>query len=157
MLHQNCTWNSSDWPRELSPIDIVYIAAEITSELCLLIVILTYILTRQDHSIALQVLQLYNTFLSLNRRRNTVTGVLMINFCLSLFLLYLESTCNRFVWTSGSKAGCVALAVLGHWFFLAMLTAIAAYALWLHLKLVLVFSEEPRHFVAKTIVVTWGK
>lgn len=81
----------------------------------------------------------------------------MINFCGSLFLLYTESTCNKFVWTTGSEGGCVAIAVLGHWFFLAMLTAIAAYALWLHLKLVAVFTEEPRHFVAKAALVTWGE
>ena len=81
----------------------------------------------------------------------------MINFCLSLLLLYVESSCNKFIVASGSINGCLVVAVLGHWFFLSMLISLAAYALWIYLKIVRLFSEEPRHYKCKAFFTTWGK
>lgn len=81
----------------------------------------------------------------------------MINFCLSLLLLYAEATCNKFISASGSALGCVVIGVIGHWMFLAMLAGLATYSLWIYLKLAWVFTEEPHHYIAKAAVVTWGE
>lgn len=81
----------------------------------------------------------------------------MINFCLSLLLLYVESTINKFISASGNVWGCVVIGVVGHWIFLAMLCGLATYCLWIHLKLVWIFTEEPKHYTVKAAVITWGE
>ena len=81
----------------------------------------------------------------------------MINFCLSLAALYIESFTNKYIAASGNASACVVIGVVGHWMFLTMLTGLAAYSLWIYMKVVWVLAEEPRHYALKAIVVTWGE
>ena len=80
----------------------------------------------------------------------------MINFCSAMIALYAQAICNGFVAASYSDVGCVVIAVLGQWIFLAMLIALAAQVWWTYLKLVKIFAAEPQHYSVKAIVVTWG-
>ena len=86
-----------------------------------------------------------------------MSGRLMVNFCSSLMMLYIQSTCNTYISASDSVIGCVVVGVLGHWLFLAMLTSLAVYAVWLYVKLVQIFSKELPHYVIKAVLVTWGE
>ena len=79
----------------------------------------------------------------------------MINLCLALLLLYIQSSCNKFISASGSVEGCIVIAVLGHWFILSMLISLAAYSLWIYLKIVRLFSEEPQYYKHKAFAATW--
>ena len=73
-----------------------------------------------------------------------------------MIALYAQAICNSFVAASYSDVGCVVIAVLGQWIFLAMLIALAAQVWWTYLKLVKIFAAEPQHYSVKAIVVTWG-
>ena len=81
----------------------------------------------------------------------------MINFSLSLLSLYVESAANKFISASGNDTACVVIGVVGHWIFLTMVTGLAAYALWIYIKVVWVFAEEPRRYALKATIVTWGE
>lgn len=71
-------------------------------------------------------------------------------------MLYVERVCNTLVAASYNAVGCVVIAVLNQWIFLAMLFALAAHVLWVYLKLVRLFSAEPLYYSVKAIAVTWG-
>ena len=86
-----------------------------------------------------------------------MSGKLLLNFSLALLLLYMESTCNKYISASGNATACVVIGVVGHWVFLAMLTALAACSFWIYMKVVHVFVEEPQHYTLKATVVTWGE
>ena len=86
-----------------------------------------------------------------------MAGKLMINFCLALMLLYIESTCNKFISAGSNVSGCLLIAVLGHWLVLSMFIGLASYTFWLYLKIAWVFTNEPRHYALKAALTTWGK
>ena len=71
--------------------------------------------------------------------------------------LYIESATNKYISASGNALACVVIGVIGHWVTLTMLTGLAVYSLWIYIKVVWIFAEEPRHYVLMAIVVTWGE
>ena len=81
----------------------------------------------------------------------------MINFCSSLAALYIESIINKCIAASGNASACVVIGVVSQWMVLTMLTGLAAYSLWIYMKVVWVFAEEPRYYALKAVVVTWGE
>ena len=71
--------------------------------------------------------------------------------------LYTESIVNKYIAASGNAVACVVIGVISHWVTLAMLTGLAVYSLWIYIKIVWVFAEEPRHYNLTAIVVTWSE
>ncbi|XP_038077173.1 uncharacterized protein LOC119745021 [Patiria miniata] len=88
--------------------------------------------------------------------RSKTASRILIRFCCSLLLLYLVFLAGVEKTFSSSRAGCIAAAVLMHYFALTSVAWMGVEAASLYLKLVKKFNADVQHFMIKASLVAWG-
>ncbi|XP_038077171.1 uncharacterized protein LOC119745019 [Patiria miniata] len=88
--------------------------------------------------------------------RSKTASHILISFCCSLLLLYLVFLAGVEKTSSSSRAGCIAAAVLMHYFALTSVAWMGVEAANLYLKLVKIFNADVEHFMIKASLVAWG-
>ncbi|XP_038044290.1 uncharacterized protein LOC119718928 [Patiria miniata] len=88
--------------------------------------------------------------------RSKTASRILISFCCSLLLLYLVFLAGVEKTSSSSRAGCIAAAVLMHFFALTSVAWMGVEAANLYLKLVKIFNADVQHFMIKASLVAWG-
>ena len=105
-------------------------------------------------------------FLSLNdfghfvfffrKLRKAEANQLLVNLCFALLGLYL----TFFLAAQGSKITTFVCAVVGallHYFLLVVFFVMAAEAIDLFIKLVIVLGSTIQHYLKKAVIIAWGK
>ncbi|XP_038077172.1 uncharacterized protein LOC119745020 [Patiria miniata] len=95
-------------------------------------------------------------YLAIRSLRSKTASRILISFCCSLLLLYLVFLAGVEKTSSSSRAGCIAAAVLMHYFALTSVAWMGVEAANLYLKLVKIFNADVEHFMIKASFVAWG-
>ncbi|XP_022088082.1 uncharacterized protein LOC110977874 isoform X2 [Acanthaster planci] len=93
-------------------------------------------------------------YLAIRSLRTLKASRILISFCCSLLLLYLVFLAG--IEQTSSRSGCIAAAVLMHYFALTSMAWMGVEAANLYLKLVKVFNSDVSHFFIKASLVAWG-
>ncbi|XP_022088193.1 uncharacterized protein LOC110977952 [Acanthaster planci] len=93
-------------------------------------------------------------YLAIRSLRTLEASRILISFCCSLLLLYLVFLAG--IEQTSSRSGCIAAAVLMHYFALTSMAWMGVEAANLYLKLVKVFNSDVSHFMVKASLVAWG-
>ncbi|XP_022103274.1 uncharacterized protein LOC110986009 [Acanthaster planci] len=93
-------------------------------------------------------------YLAIRPLRSKTPGRILISLCLSLLCLYLVFLAG--IEQTSSRSGCIAAAVLMHYFTLTSMAWMGVEAANLYLKVVKVFGSDVSHFMVKASIVAWG-
>ena len=93
--------------------------------------------------------------LSFRKLRRSNHGQLLLNLCLALLGLYVAFIFS--VHSSGVVVLCTIVSVVLHYFMLVVFMVMAAEAIHLYMKLVVVLGRKISHYVFKATIVCWSK
>ena len=93
--------------------------------------------------------------LSFRKLRHSDHGQLLLNLCLALLGLYVAFIFS--VHSSGVVVLCTIVSVVLHYFMLVVFMVMAAEAVNLYMKLVVVLGHTISHYVFKATIICWGK
>ena len=93
--------------------------------------------------------------LSFRKLRNSDHGQLLLNLCLALLGLYVAFIFS--VHSSGVVVLCTIVSVVLHYFMLVVFMVMAAEAIHLYMKLVVVLGRTISRYVFKATIICWGK
>ena len=93
--------------------------------------------------------------LSFRKLRHSDHGQLLLNLCLALLGLYVAFIFS--VHSSGVVVLCTIVSVVLHYFMLVVFMVMAAEAIHLYMKLVVVLGRTISHYVFKATIICWSK
>ena len=93
--------------------------------------------------------------LSFRKLRYSDHGQLLLNLCLALLGLYVAFIFS--VHSSDVVPLCTIVSVVLHYFMLVVFMVMAAEAIHLYMKLVVVLGRKISHYVIKATIVCWSK
>ena len=82
-------------------------------------------------------------------------GQLLLNLCVALLGLYISFIFS--IHSSSVPALCAIVSIMLHYFMLVVFMMMAAEAVNLYMKLVIVLGQNISHYVIKITVICWGK
>ena len=133
-------------------LDAVSYIGVILSIAGLLLTIVSHIGTRSVLFMLHKHLQLYMLYRKL---RLSDHGQLLLNLCVALLGLYIFFIFS--IHSSSVPALCAIVSIMLHYFMLVVFMVMAAEAVNLYLKLVVVLGHNISHYVIKVTVICWGK
>ena len=133
-------------------LDAVSYIGVILSIAGLLLTIVSYIGTRSVVFMLHKHLQPYMLYRKL---RLSDHGQLLLNLCFALLGLYIFFIFS--IHSSSAPALCAIVSILLHYFMLVVFMVMAAEAINLYMKLVVVLGHSISHYVIKVTVICWGK
>ena len=92
---------------------------------------------------------------SFRKLRHSDHGQLLLNLCLALLGLYVAFIFS--VHSSAVVVLCTIVSVVLHYFMLVVFMVMAAEAVNLYMKLVVVLGHTISHYVFKATIICWGK
>ena len=113
------------------------------------IVIMNHVRTKNIGSVTMHCLILRR------RLRSSPHGQLLINLCLALLGLYAMFICA--IHSTVIPALCAAVAALLQYFFLVTFMIMAAEAIDLYMKLVVVLGQGTQNYVLKASLISWSE
>ncbi|XP_060688292.1 adhesion G-protein coupled receptor G4 [Hemiscyllium ocellatum] len=96
------------------------------------------------------------TYLAFENVRRDYPSKILLNLCMSLFMLNITFLTNSWVASFGISGLCITVAALLHYFVLSSFTWMGIEAVHMYFALVKVFNIYIHHFMLKFCVIGWG-